>query len=52
MAWDLGELCAVAGLPEAALLRLAHLDAGAGSVLSFNCMGLNQSPWAGGKTTV
>jgi len=43
MAQDLGELCAVAGLPEAAIHRLAHLVAGAGSVLSFYCMGLNQS---------
>ena len=42
-AQDLGELCAVAGVPEAALYRLAHLVAGAGSVLSFYCMGLNQS---------
>src|SRR5262249_25297444 len=43
MAQDLGELCAVACLPEAALYRLARLVAGAGRVLSFYCMGLNQS---------
>jgi ferredoxin-nitrate reductase len=43
MAQDLGELCAVAGLPEAALFRLARLVAGAGRALSFYCMGLNQS---------
>jgi assimilatory nitrate reductase catalytic subunit len=43
MAQDPGELCAVAGLPEGALERLACLVSGAGSLLSFYCMGLNQS---------
>jgi ferredoxin-nitrate reductase len=40
---DFQELCAVAGLEEAALHRLARLIAEAGSFLSFYCMGLNQS---------
>lgn len=40
---DLAELCASAGLEERSLYRLAHLLAGAGTVLSFYCMGLNQS---------
>jgi ferredoxin-nitrate reductase len=43
LAQDLTELSALAGLPEAALYRLAYLVAGAGTVLSFYCMGLNQS---------
>jgi ferredoxin-nitrate reductase len=43
MAQDLGELCAVAGVPEPALNHLASLIAGAGRVLCFYCMGLNQS---------
>ncbi len=40
---DLAELCAVAGLEEGQLYRLARLLAGSGSFLSFYCMGLNQS---------
>jgi ferredoxin-nitrate reductase len=40
---DLGELCASAGLEEGRLYRLANLVAGAGPLLSFYCMGLNQS---------
>ncbi len=43
LAQDLTELSALAGLPEASLYRLAYLLAGAGTVLSFYCMGLNQS---------
>jgi ferredoxin-nitrate reductase len=43
LAQDLGELCAVAGVEEAALYRLARLLAGAGTFLSFYCMGLSQS---------
>jgi anaerobic selenocysteine-containing dehydrogenase len=42
MAQDPGDLCAVAGLPKAARERLARLRAGAGNVLSFSCMRLNQ----------
>jgi ferredoxin-nitrate reductase len=40
---DLSELCATAGLEERRLYRLANLVAGAGTLLSFYCMGLNQS---------
>ncbi|HJT78029.1 MAG TPA: nitrate reductase [Gemmataceae bacterium] len=40
---DLAELCAVAGMEEGQLYRLARLLAGAGGFLSFYCMGLNQS---------
>jgi ferredoxin-nitrate reductase len=40
---DLAELCATAGLEERILYRLANLLAGAGTLLSFYCMGLNQS---------
>ena len=40
---DLGELCAVAGVSEESLYRVARLLAGAGAFLSFYCMGLNQS---------
>jgi ferredoxin-nitrate reductase len=40
---DLAELCAAAGVPEGAVYRLAHLVAGAKSLLSFYCMGLGQS---------
>jgi ferredoxin-nitrate reductase len=43
LAQDLGELCAAAGVGEAELYRLARLLAGARGVLSFYCMGLNQS---------
>ena len=43
MGQDLAELCGVAGVDEAALRRLARLLAGAGTFLSFYCMGLNQS---------
>jgi ferredoxin-nitrate reductase len=43
LAQDLGELCDTAGLPEEALYQVAHLIAGAGTFLSFYCMGLNQS---------
>jgi ferredoxin-nitrate reductase len=43
LAQDLGQLCAVAGLPEEQLYDLARRLAGAGNVLSFYCMGLNQS---------
>jgi ferredoxin-nitrate reductase len=43
LAQDLAELAAQAGLPEEVLYRLARLLAGAGTVLSFYCMGLNQS---------
>jgi anaerobic selenocysteine-containing dehydrogenase len=43
MAQDLRELCAVAGIEEDALYRLARLLAGARGFLSFYCMGLNQS---------
>jgi ferredoxin-nitrate reductase len=40
---DPDELCAAAGVEEAALHRLARLIAEAGAFLSFYCMGLNQS---------
>jgi ferredoxin-nitrate reductase len=40
---DLSDLCATAGLEERVLYPLAKLIAGAGSFLSFYCMGLNQS---------
>jgi ferredoxin-nitrate reductase len=40
---DLAELCATSGLEERSLYRLAHFVADAGKVLSFYCMGLNQS---------
>jgi ferredoxin-nitrate reductase len=40
---DLNELCVRAGLEERRLYRLANLVAGAGSLLSFYCMGLSQS---------
>jgi ferredoxin-nitrate reductase len=40
---DLADLATKAGLPEEVLYRLARLLAGAGTVLSFYCMGLNQS---------
>src|SRR5207244_5434509 len=40
---DLAELCATAGLEEKSLYRLANFIAGAGTLLSFYCMGLNQS---------
>jgi ferredoxin-nitrate reductase len=40
---DLGELCEVAGVTEEDLYRLARLIAGAQALLSFYCMGLNQS---------
>jgi ferredoxin-nitrate reductase len=40
---DLNELCTAAGLREEALYCLARLLTGAGSLLSFFCMGLNQS---------
>ncbi|HEV3083514.1 MAG TPA: nitrate reductase [Gemmataceae bacterium] len=40
---DLGQLCAVAGLREGQLHDLAQRLAGAGTLLSFYCMGLNQS---------
>jgi ferredoxin-nitrate reductase len=40
---DLGELCTAAGLAEEALSQLARIIAGAGRLLSFYCMGLNQS---------
>src|SRR5262249_29179165 len=43
LAQDLTELCAAAGLEEAQLYHLARLIAGAGTFLSFYCMGLNQS---------
>ena len=43
MAQDLAELAAIAGLPEESLFQLARLIAGAGALLSFYCMGLNQS---------
>jgi ferredoxin-nitrate reductase len=40
---DSAELCATAGVSEAALYKLAGLIAGARRFLSFYCMGLNQS---------
>ncbi|HEV3115458.1 MAG TPA: nitrate reductase [Gemmataceae bacterium] len=40
---DLGQLCAVAGLREEELYGLARRLAAARTVLSFYCMGLNQS---------
>jgi ferredoxin-nitrate reductase len=40
---DLNELCAATGLEERALYRLANFIAGARGLLSFYCMGLNQS---------
>jgi len=40
---DLAELCATAGLEERSLYRLANFLASAGNLLSFYCMGLNQS---------
>ena len=40
---DLGELCRTACVAEEDLYRLARLLAGAGTFLSFYCMGLNQS---------
>jgi ferredoxin-nitrate reductase len=40
---DLAELCAAAGLKEPFLFQLARLIAGARGILSFYCMGLNQS---------
>ncbi len=40
---DLGVLCTAAGLAEEALFRLTRIIAGAGRLLSFYCMGLNQS---------
>jgi ferredoxin-nitrate reductase len=40
---NLDELCATAGVGERPLHRLASLLAGAGTLLSFYCMGLNQS---------
>jgi len=40
---DLPELCAAAGLTPQAIDGLARLIAGAGTLLSFYCMGLNQS---------
>ncbi len=43
MSQDLAELCTAAGLEEADVARLAALIAGAGTFLSFYCMGLNQS---------
>src|SRR5262249_31015257 len=43
IAQDLAELTAIAGVAEEPLYRLARLLAGAGTVLSFYCMGLNQS---------
>jgi ferredoxin-nitrate reductase len=43
LAQDFKELCAVAGLGEELLYRVARLIAGAGTFLSFYCMGLNQS---------
>lgn len=43
LAQDLGELCRATNLSVAALEALANAIAGAGNVLSFYCMGLNQS---------
>jgi ferredoxin-nitrate reductase len=43
LAQNLSDLCAAAGLEEATLYHLARLLAGAGTFLSFYCMGLNQS---------
>jgi ferredoxin-nitrate reductase len=40
---DLAELCRVAGVTESSLYQLARVLAGAGRLLSFYCMGLNQS---------
>src|SRR5207302_6978158 len=40
---DLGDLCRTACVAEEDLYRLARLVAGAGTFLSFYCMGLNQS---------
>src|SRR5207302_2364965 len=40
---DLGDLCRTACVAEEDLYRLARLLAGAGTFLSFYCMGLNQS---------
>jgi ferredoxin-nitrate reductase len=42
-AQHLGELCAVAGVDEGQIDRVAGLIAGAAGFLSFYCMGLNQS---------
>ncbi len=43
LAQDLAELCAVCGIEQAELERLAGRIAGARGFLSFYCMGLNQS---------
>ncbi|HWY85282.1 MAG TPA: nitrate reductase [Gemmataceae bacterium] len=43
MAQDIGDLCKVAGVPAGELFALASRIAQSGSVLSFYCMGLNQS---------
>jgi ferredoxin-nitrate reductase len=43
LAQDLDELCAACGVPEETLYRVARLIAGARALLSFYCMGLNQS---------
>jgi ferredoxin-nitrate reductase len=40
---DLNELCATAGLRKEVVAQLATFIAGAGTFLSFYCMGLNQS---------
>jgi len=42
-AQDMGELCAVAGVDECQIDRVAGPIAGATAFLSFYCMGLNQS---------